>query len=109
MNAITSLAAIINQRGPIPSVRVSSAQARGAAKHYAYWGAARYELRLTKSGAVSNCAVERASSDRRSVRLAEADAERIAEREDRIELQTIGTLSEQDAARVLRWMGRAQD
>lgn len=79
---------------PIPTVRVSSAQARGAAKQYAYWGAVRYEIRETADGrAVSNIPLERASSDRRSERLAGQDADGIAGREGRIVWQRIGRLS----------------
>src|SRR5690349_12917656 len=88
-----ALALRIFTDGPIPTVRVSSAQARGAAKGYAYYGAARYEIRLTKrDGYPANIAQERASSDRRSLRLAKDDADKIAEREGRICAQTIGQL-----------------
>lgn len=104
MSAIKTLVDVIRTHGPIPTVRVSSAQARGAAKRYAYWGAARYEIRLTRDGQPSNVALERASSDRRSLRLAEQDAAKLARRERRIVCQEIGRLSEAAAARVLRDM-----
>ena len=77
---------------------MSSAQ---SGTRYNYWGAVRYELRLTRDGRVANIAQERASSDRRSRRLAERDAEEIAEREGRIELQTIGTVGPSTAASVV--------
>lgn len=83
---------------PIPTVRVSSAQAHGAAKQYPYWGAVRYQIRSTTDGsAVTNMAEERATSDRRSYRLAELDAKNIAAREGRIVIQTIGILTADEA------------
>lgn len=102
MSAINTLVDLILTHGPIPTVRVSSAQARGRAKLYSYWGATRYEIRLTRDGQPSNVALERASSDRRSLRLAQRDASEIARRERRVECQEIGRLSEAAAARVLR-------
>lgn len=99
--ATTILADIIRQHGPIPTIRVSSAQARGLAKLYRYWGATRYEIRLTRAGKPANIALQRASSDRRSLRLAEQDAEEIADREGRIECNTIGTLPETMAATII--------
>jgi hypothetical protein len=69
----------------IPCVRVSSAQARGLAGRYPYWGAVRYVLRLrARDGRPTLYPQGRASSDRRSMRLAHIDAERIARREGRI-------------------------
>src|SRR5581483_9689934 len=55
-----TLAEYIRQHGPVRAVRVSSAQARGHAKQYSYWGPARYELRLSRDGYVIAVAVERA-------------------------------------------------
>lgn len=101
-----TLADYVAAHGPIPTVRVSSAQARGAAKKYSYWGAVRYELRLTRDGRVANTPLERASSDRRSKRLAERDAELLAEREGRIEMQTIGAISDDLAADILAEVSR---
>jgi hypothetical protein len=97
------LAEIVRQYGPIPTVRVSSAQAMGAAKHYAYWGAVRYEIRLdSRLGQPTNCPLGRASSDRRSVALARLDAQVLARREGRILWQGIGRIRTQGAAlRVL--------
>jgi hypothetical protein len=69
---------------PIQCVRVSSAQAMGSAKQYSYWGAVRYEIRRNKKGQLTFIAQERASSDRRSYRLAEKDAEEIANSENRL-------------------------
>jgi len=99
------LAEHIRAHGPVPAVRVSSAKARGKAKQYAYWGAVRYELRLGSDGAVHACAMERASSDRRSERLAALDAEEIAARDDRFTTCTIGRLHESECSRVLAWLG----
>lgn len=99
MNALEFVAAYLAAGGKILTVRVSSAQARGAAKKYAYYGAVRYELRLV-NGAVSNCALERASSDRRSRALAEADAEQIARREGRFIVQRIGRCTSEDLAEI---------
>lgn len=106
-NALLTLSDLIRAQGPVGAVRVSSAQARGAAKRFPYWGAVRYEIRVGRDGTPSCVAIERASSDRRSRRLAEQDAERIAETEDRVECQRIGRLAEADAARVLQWLGAA--
>lgn len=102
MSAINTLVDLIRTHGPIQTVRVSSAQARGAAKRYSYWGVARYEIRLSRDGQPINVALERASSDRRSLRLAEQDAARLARRERRVVCQEIGRLSEDAAVRVLR-------
>jgi hypothetical protein len=76
----------------IPTARVSSAQARGAAKKYAYWGVVRYEIRLSKAGELVNVALERASSDRRSVTKAEQDLETLCEQEKRLPVAEIGKL-----------------
>lgn len=69
---------------PVQCVRVSSAQASGAAKQYSYWGAVRYEIRLNKRGQLTFTAQQRASSDRRSYRLAVEDAKEIAGKENRL-------------------------
>lgn len=92
-NDTAALQHYITIHGPIQAVRVSSAQARGAAKQYPYWGAVRYEIRLRqRDGVPVAVAQERASSDRRSRRLAEQDASDIADREGRIEIDTIGEI-----------------
>lgn len=91
----------IIKNGPIKSIRVSSAQAKGAAKKFNYWGAVRYEICLTKNGNISNIAIERASSDRRSEQLAWQDAEKIASAEGRIFCQTIGKLSDLEIKNIL--------
>jgi hypothetical protein len=95
-----ALSTYIAEHGPIPCVRVSSAQASGTAK-YSYWGAVRYTIDLSKNGTPCARAVERASSDRRSYRLAEQDADIAAAKAGGVRLQTIGELSETDAASVL--------
>lgn len=102
---LNKLIDVLKARGPIKTARVSSAQARGAAKAYAYWGAVRYQLRLGKDGMPINVALERASSDRRSLRLAQEDLERMCEAEGRIEVNRIGHLSDMDADRVLLEIG----
>lgn len=101
MSACAQLAHEIRTRGPIPTIRVSSAQASGAAKQFPYWGAVRYAIRLTRAGWPANLPLERAGSDRRSCRLAEQDAAAIAAREGRIRLDRIGRLSEDEAERIL--------
>lgn len=80
LEALTEILAHIKS---IPCVRVSSAQARGKAKQYPYWGAVRYELRLNKKGKPCLYPLDRAYSDRRSKKLAERDAETIAKAENR--------------------------
>lgn len=105
-SALSVLSVIVAAQGSIPTVRVSSAQARGAAKRYAYWGAARGEIRARKSdGALTCLSVERASSDRRSQLLAEDDADNIAEKEGRVFYQHLGQLDEAGARILLRRMG----
>jgi hypothetical protein len=78
------LADYIGRHGPIPTVRVSRAAARGRAGGYSYWGPARYEIRLRADGVPTHVPLERAPSARRSERLAAADADALAAREGRI-------------------------
>lgn len=96
----------ILQNGPIPTVRVSSAQASGKAKNYPYWGAVRYEIRINSKGNLSNIALGRASSDRRSYRLAEEDMEILSKNENRIMLYRIGELDPHDVNVVITQLGR---
>jgi hypothetical protein len=87
---------------PIKTVRVSSAQARGRAKQWSYWGVARYQLRETADArAVSNAVVSGASSDRRSRTLAQRDAEAVGRREGRVYCSHIGKLSAALAREIL--------
>ena len=81
-----------------------AAQARGAAKSYSYWGAVRYEVRLDRQGHPTHVALERASSDRRSYRLAQSDALELALSEERCPCQAIGRLSESEAAELVAAM-----
>lgn len=76
IGALYELGLMVRAGEVLPCVRVSSAQARGAAKRYPYWGVARYEVRYSarQRGPVV-VAVSRARSERRSQRLAEHDAE----------------------------------
>lgn len=92
-SAKAALAAHIRANGPIPTVRVSSAQAHGAAKKYPYWGAVRYEIRLTADGCPANIPLERASSDRRTMAGAQRDADAMA---GRVREQRIGRLTEDE-------------
>jgi hypothetical protein len=108
MSSVSILAHHIRTHGPIKTARVSSAQAKGAAKKYCYWGAVRYEIRLTAAGLPSNIALERASSDRRSQRLAAEDCESLCEREDRIECPAIGRITEFSARAILSDLGYAE-
>lgn len=80
---LLDLANWIHEHGPVRCVRVSSAQARGNAKNYPYWGAVRYSVRLTIGGSLTFAAEERATSDRRSEDKADDDARYIADAEDR--------------------------
>jgi hypothetical protein len=104
-SALTTLAEYLARHGAIKTVRVSSAQAKGYAKNFAYWGAVRYCLRLDREGRPVNVALERARSIRRSEALAYEDAQELAEREGRIPCQRIGRLTEEDAREVLEWLG----
>lgn len=101
MTAMSALMILIAKHGPIQSVRVSSAQARGAAKQYSYWGAVRYQIGLSRSGAPINVAQGRASSDRRSYRLAQQDAEALAAAIGGVCCDAIGGLTDADAAGVI--------
>jgi hypothetical protein len=103
-SALSILIDYLRVHGPIKTVRVSSAKAKGYAKNFSYWGAVRYQLRLDRDGHPVNVALERASSDRRSESLAYEDAQALAEREGRIPCQTIGRLTEEDAREVLEWL-----
>ncbi len=92
--ATERLARHIRHNGPIQCVRVSSAQAAGEAKKYAYWGAARYEIENSSAtGLPVMRAREAARSDwvtlRRSFRLAIEDAKRIARDERRLLLPPV--------------------
>lgn len=99
--ALASLANIVAALGSIPTVRVSSAQARGRAGQYPYWGAVRYEVRIGRDGRPINVPLERASSDRRSKRLAKRDALSTG----RMMVGRIGHLTEQEALAVLVRLG----
>lgn len=98
---VAILTAYLLEHGDIKAVRVSSAQARGAAKAYSYWGAVRYVVTLTRDGVPSMQAQERASSDRRSTAGAERDADDLADREDRIRIYGIGRTSAREAEAIL--------
>ncbi len=50
----------------VPTCRVSSAQAKGAAKLYSYWGVALYRVRLSADGQPVHVCTRRAGSDRRT-------------------------------------------
>lgn len=90
----------------IKCVRVSSAQARGRAKQYAYWGVARYEVRLGAGGTLVATCVRRASSDRRSYRLAQNDALKSG----LPMITSIGRLRKQDATTIIAWaIGRLDE
>lgn len=106
----TMLYDIIDKHGPIPSVRVSSAQASGFAKKFNYWGAVRYLIKKskTKPGYIVNKAQERASSDRRSVQLAIRDAELISLEENRVHIQSIGLLGYTEVTDVLEWLAERE-
>jgi len=91
-----ALIALVRERGPIKTVRVSSAGARGRTNKYPYWEAALYEVRVV-GGQLSNVVERGASSDRRSYRLAELDAQRTG----RIRVQRIGRLMNDDCAAIL--------
>ena len=109
--ATCALVALLREHGSIPAVRVSSAPARGRERRYPYWGAVRYEIRLRRSdGMPTLIPCERASSDRRSRRLARDDADALAEREGRVRLdRRPGGLRPQDCARVVeQWRALAE-
>lgn len=95
------LAEHIRKHGPIRTVRVSSAQAKGWAKGFPYWDAVRYRLRLDRKGRPVNVPLERAASIRRSYALAEEDALELADKEGRVRLQRIGRLDEHECLSVL--------
>lgn len=96
----------LKEHGSIGAVRVSSAQARGRAKRYPYWGAVRYQIRLSRDGRVIVVPEERASSDRRSEILAWSDARDIAAAEGRVLIVGArGELRDWDVEDVVRHIG----
>ena len=90
LDYVAILTTYLSAHGDIAAVRVSSAQAQGAAKAYSYLGAVRYVVTLARDGHPSLQPRERASSDRRSVTGAERDADDIAVSEDRVVISEIG-------------------
>jgi hypothetical protein len=93
------------QNNIIPAIRISSAQAKGRAKQYAYWGIARYEIGWSKKHnlPVSRC-VGRARSDRRSIRKAEQDADEIIEASNCLLIASIGVLSTTEVIYLNCWI-----
>ena len=101
-SCLSQVATIVRMHCPIRTVRVSCAQAKGRAKKYSYWGAVRYQVRFAADGHLTCAAQERASSARRSIAGAERDAERLAERDGRVESQALGRVTESRAYHILR-------
>jgi hypothetical protein len=100
MSALQTLKSLIKNTGPVPAVRVSSAQS--GVCHYPYRDAVRYEVRLRKDGEVTYAALERAATTRRSERLAIRDARELAAREGRIYHQAVpGQVGEGEARIIL--------
>ena len=99
--ALTRVRNLIERYGPVSTVRVSSAQASGAARAYPYWGISRGEVIVTTRGHLSVVSRERAGSDRRSYRLAEQDRDTCAIDEHRLAWQPLGRLDESNAACLL--------
>ena len=97
--ALAHLTAILRHgsRDGVPCARVSRARAKGAAKAYPYWGTALYRCRLDARGRPSLQCTRAASSDRRSRRLAEQDAEATG----RIVTRDLGRVSEDEARRIV--------
>lgn len=103
LSYVSVLSVIVAARGPLPTVRVSSAKSSAP---YSYWGAARGEIRARKRDGVLTCvSTEQSSSDRRARHLAKSDAENLARREARIVCQDLGTVSERMAAKILSDIG----
>ena len=102
MSLVSLLAHHIRTHGPIPTARVSSAQ---SGTRYAYWGVVRYEIRLRRDGAPTNAPLGRASSDRRSRRLAERDLDELCEAEGRVVCEGIGQIPEESAESWLAGCG----
>lgn len=101
-SAIERLARYLRHHGQVRTARVSSAKARGAAKQYAYYGAARYMLTVAeRDGLPINIPIEAARSDRRAYRLALADMDSLCYFERRIPCFAIGHLTEAEAAIAL--------
>jgi hypothetical protein len=105
ITAICQLYQYIKEHGPLGVVRVSSAKARGKAKNYPYWGTAIYSIRVDREGHLT-CAVESgASSDRRSLRLAEEDAEDLANSKGFFRCDYIGRIKEPMACQIIEnWL-----
>jgi len=101
MSSLKTLKEIIVTCGPIPTVRMSVAKARGFAKQFKYFGATRYQLRLSVDGKLINMPLERARSEHRTERACSRRLQALSETERRIPLQTLGELDEADAEYVL--------
>lgn len=105
-SALAIMADYLRLHEAIPTARVSYAQAKGNAKKYSYWGATRYEIRMTIGRYPSNMPNERASSDRRSEKLAQRDCDELCERENRLECHPIGRVSEATALSIMTAIAR---
>jgi hypothetical protein len=92
------------QGNTIPAARCSSAKAKGRAKNYAYWGAARYEIYWSNrhSGPVAYCA-RRAHSDRRSHDLAINDTYSLAKSLNGVVIGSIGYLTKPEQTEIEAW------
>lgn len=92
--------AYIRQHGPIPAARCSSAPSVTSGGHsHSYWGAVRYEVRLRASDdEVIACALSAARTCRSRKRLAERDAEEMAERIGGVVVTSIGELTDRELA-----------
>lgn len=78
ISLLANLYRFVKAHGPIHVARTSSAQARGKAKNYPYWGTAHYKIRESSKGGLTCAVVSGASSSRRSYRLAQQDSEALA-------------------------------
>lgn len=98
--ALANIQAALEGNRRALAIRTSSAQARGAAKQYSYWGTALYRIYWSEHSnwPVAYC-TSRACSERRSYELAKKDTLEQAEAEKRFVLDNRrfpGKLSEKE-------------
>jgi hypothetical protein len=98
------LVAHLRRGGTIPAARCSSAQARGKAARYSYWGATSYVIRWSEDSMRAVAVAEsRATSARRSHRLAIEDTCALAKERGGIVIESTGALSQADLDRARAW------
>lgn len=93
------------EHGEIPAVWCPSAQSRGAARKYPYWGAVHYRIVAASEHEYPTAIARgRTSSDRRSYQLRQRDAKALAKEIEGIVIDSIGRLSPEDMRTAILWI-----